>query len=149
MFLKRYVLKRTILHNKTKKPVSIRIATNRTKGGKLLSPLLRRPLQVRSLPGRTSEQAARRLRTALLLKRAPLISDRGPNERTRKHSLLKTYRDAKAIVRDLNPANHLHCLKRHMRRTALFAIGIAGHNKHKSPGRGGSYTRTKESERGC
>lgn len=49
----------------------------------------------------------------------------------------------------VTPADHIHCIKRQVRRSILFSNRIAGHNKHKSPGRGGTYKRTAESKLGC
>jgi len=44
---------------------------------------------------------------------------------------------------------HSHCAKRKARRKVLFQIQIAGHNRRRSPGQGGTYHRTAESERPC
>lgn len=41
------------------------------------------------------------------------------------------------------------CLSRKLRTSALFATGIAGIRKHRSPGQGGSYRRTEDSKKPC
>ena len=44
---------------------------------------------------------------------------------------------------------HEHCVKRAARTTALFANGIAGIGKRFSPGQGGTYHRTLDSNKSC
>lgn len=47
------------------------------------------------------------------------------------------------------PADHIHCIKRQIRRSILFSNKIAGKHQKRSPGRGGTYNRTEESKLGC
>lgn len=47
------------------------------------------------------------------------------------------------------PAVRSVCQARHQRRRMLFKIGVAGTNKRLSPGRGGTYRRTVDSETSC
>lgn len=51
-------------------------------------------------------------------------------------------------LRYADPRLVLVCLRRKIRREVLFAKNIGGH-KHKSPGRGGSYRRSKNSNWSC
>lgn len=44
---------------------------------------------------------------------------------------------------------HEHCKVRKSRRQILFSQGVAGFNKRRSPGRGGTYIRTDDSRKGC
>lgn len=56
-----------------------------------------------------------------------------------------------AILRQLsylNPERVLVCARRAVRREVLFALGIGGHRR-RSPGRGGGYRRTEESNWRC
>jgi len=46
-------------------------------------------------------------------------------------------------------ASHSVCGKRSVRRTMLFVNGVAGFGKRRSPGRGGTYYRSSESETTC
>lgn len=47
------------------------------------------------------------------------------------------------------PGRVFFCVRRKIRREVLFGLGISGHNKRKSPGRGGSYRRTQSSSYRC
>lgn len=46
-------------------------------------------------------------------------------------------------------ASHRICAKRSVRRSVLFASGVAGIGKRRSPGRNGTYYRSSESETTC
>jgi len=47
------------------------------------------------------------------------------------------------------PSRVFFCLRRKARRQVLFALGVSGRNKRRSPGRGGSYRRTQSSSWRC
>lgn len=48
-----------------------------------------------------------------------------------------------------NPERVLYCVRRKIRKQVLFALGISGRHKRRSPGRGGSYNRSLESNYAC
>jgi len=67
----------------------------------------------------------------------PLIAQR------RKASRLALYE-----VRVQAPSREQFCVRRHVRKSVLFARGVAGHRR-RSPGLGGSYKRVWSSAWGC
>lgn len=62
---------------------------------------------------------------------------------------LHTYKNMFGRTEDKNKGYVTVCQKREDRRESLFALGVAGHGRRRSPGQGGSYRRTQDSNIVC
>ncbi|UOF77151.1 hypothetical protein [Microviridae sp.] len=80
--------------------------------------------------------------------RFPLVGYRALRELTPPYTTL--FR-SKYIFEDVKqvPAVNSVCQARSLRRRVLFGFQVAGRNKRLSPGRGGTYNRTVDSETSC
>lgn len=117
--------------------------------GGMKSPLILRPLNKRtSIRTKGPILTTREKRVVIALKKAHTPT----NIRSRITAMQRygvTVKDLKDQINQFNPKHHIHCLKRKLRKTVLFSLGIAGKNLSKSPGSGGTYRRTEESNMRC
>ncbi|WNK13860.1 MAG: hypothetical protein [Microvirus sp.] len=80
--------------------------------------------------------------------RLPILGLRSQRERTvTRQNRNELYPGRTALFSQLkeNPASPSICHSRKIRREILFRTGIAGRNRHRSPGRNGTYRRTADS----
>lgn len=65
-------------------------------------------------------------------------------------TMLRSIGAAKTVNQLRGIVNHpIQCIGRKVRRNVLFANKIAGRNRRRSPGTGGTYRRTEQSKVGC
>lgn len=89
------------------------------------------------------------------VRRSPLVRVGTGSTRTQVNRRSTLYKPAvSSSWRALNvlqvrvPSSEVFCVRRHIRKGVLFARGVAGH-RHRSPGRGGTYSRNPWSQWRC
>lgn len=97
-----------------------------------------------------------RVAASILRRRVPLLGEvihryqKDVDTQERRERRAKFY-SARRLAREMNKVEGTYtiCGRRARRREHLFRIGVAGRNRRRSPGRGGSYRRTPDSSYQC
>lgn len=125
--------------------------------GVLLSPtlLLDKMGQV-AARGKERVETQGRVSARRLARRLPVAAGVGrvvrrPGRESRRDEVVKALSVHQALTREMNQveATYRVCARRARRREHLFRIQIAGRNRRRSPGRGGTYRRTLDSLTTC
>lgn len=150
--VRKYILKRHLRHHRTGRLVSLKSSDRRS------LTRLRNMVPAKFLPvvpkritqGLPVREALRRRTQYLLLNKPNTWTRERGYTRVRLDNPLRDLQKAPLFNLFQNPVKaHAHCVKRKIRRSVLYALGIAGTGKRRSPGQGGTYKRTEESSLSC